>query len=202
MVGRGFLFNSEDTAGDFAFRVDTADLRLHDDDRPRRAALPESTRSVRRKPVRTGPGPEERSAEDTAARPVPRNRRVDRAHGARLRSKAPSLRDSVSEDRRRVPSRREAGGCPPPRVRGEPPGNLFSDESAGSGRSGPDPDGESEPTGSRRGADGCRREIQVHGSQTMCSSQTCDPGARGGARISPRPRWSHSPPGGCGRWRA
>jgi len=97
VVGRGFLFNSGERTGDFAFRVDTADHRLHDVDRPRRAALLESTRSVRRKPVRTGPGPEKRSAEDTAARPVLRNRRVDRAHGVRLRSKAPSLRDSVSE---------------------------------------------------------------------------------------------------------
>ena len=121
------------------------------------------------------------------------------APGSGPRRRAPGIR---CLNRRRVPSRREAGGCPPPRVRGEPPGNLFSDESAGSSRSGPDPDGESEPTGSRRGADGRRREIQVHGSQTMCSSQPCDPGARGGVRISPRPRWSHSLPRGCGRWRA
>ena len=140
-AGWGSLPDSGERAGDFAFRVDKADFRPHDVDRPRRAAPLEPTRSVRRKPVRTGPGPEERSAEDMAARPAPRSRWVDRAHGARLRARAPSLRDSVSGIGGGFHLAGKPESCPPPRVRGEPTGNLFPDESAGSSRSGPVPTG-------------------------------------------------------------
>ena len=130
-----------------------------------------------------GPEPEERSAEDTAARPAPRSRRVDRAHGARLLAQGSEPHRIGARGRRRAPSRREAGGRPPPRAGGEPSENLFSDGSAGSSRNCPDPDGESEQPGSKRGADGRRREIRVHGSQTSCDNR--GPGAGPGSAPVP-----------------
>ena len=72
---------------------------------------------------------------------------------------------------------------PPARARGVPSENLFSDGSAGSSRNCPDPDGESEQPGSKRGADGRRREIRVHGSQASCDNR--GPGAGPGSAPVP-----------------
>lgn len=137
-----------------------------------------------------GPEPEERSAEDTAARLALRSRRVDRAHGARLLAQGSEPHRIGARDRRRAPSRREAGGRPPPRARGEPSGNLFSDWERRI---------EPELSGSRRGIGTARVETRRRrvppGDSGPRNRRRSDPGARGGARISPRPRWPHRPPG-------
>ncbi len=108
----GFLFDSEDGAGDFAFRVDSAGRRHHDADRPRRAALlvidsickaqAGKDRAGAGGAVRGGHGRQAGSQEPAgrpgARRPVPGQGSEPHRIGVR--------------DRRRVPSRREAGGRP------------------------------------------------------------------------------------------
>ena len=122
---------------------------------------------------------------------------VRRGHGRQAGSQEPAGRPGARRPApgsgfRTSPDRRPRPGTgsippgsrrpPPPRVRGGPSGNLFLDGSAGSSRNCPDPDGESEQPGSKRGADGRRREIRVHGSQTKAIR---GPGAGPGSAPAP-----------------
>lgn len=136
-----------------------------------------------------GPEPEERSAEDTAARPAPRSRRVDRAHGARLLAQGSEPHRIGARGRRRAPSRREAGGRPhleQGASHRETSSRMGAPDRAGTVRI---------PTGNRNSPDRNEAPTGAAGRFGSTDRRRSDPGARGGARISPRPRWPHRPPG-------
>lgn len=184
-------------AGDFAYRVDSAGHSRHDARCLKRAALLEATRSVRRKPVRNGSEPEERSAEDTAARPAPRSRRVDRAHGARLLAQGSEPHRIGVRGRRRVPSRREAGGRPQLEQGAnhrKTSSRMGAPDRAGTVRI---------PTGNRNSPGRNEAPTGVAGRfRPTDRRQAVTTGGQGRGQDQPPLPMAASPYGSCGRWRA
>ena len=137
-----------------------------------------------------GPEPEERSAEDTAARPALRSRRVDRAHGARLLAQG--------SEPHRIGARGWRDGL---HLAGKPEAAPHLEQGASyretSSRMGaPDRAGTVRiPTGNRNSPDRNEAPTGAAGRFGSTDRRRSDPGAKGGARISPRPRWPHRPPG-------
>lgn len=176
-------------AGDFACRVDSVGLSRHDAvvrseqrfwERLGRQGASQADRAGTGGAVRRGHG-RQAGSQESAGRP-----------GARR--PAPGSGFRTSPDRRPRP---ETGSISPGSRRPPPTSSKGASHRETSSRMrAPDRAGTVRvPTGNRNSPDRNEAPTGAAGRFGSTDRRPSDPGARGGARISPRPRWPHRPPG-------